>query len=377
MLKVTRRFARLVPLLLIIPLVLAACAQNVAPIPATATEIPPAEAPAPSETEAPPAQTSPAKGSSEASTELPDIVLQSLAKQLDVPQSSLKVEEVAKVDWPDACLGLAQPGEMCAQVITPGYSGTFKSGRAKYEFRSDETGQVTRLVPEAVTAAKQALADELGVGLDQIEVVNYTQAQWPDACLGISKEGQMCADVITPGYRVTLQVKGQQYELHTDEKGAHVVFSPAGLPQLQNPNNLRTNPEDVDAVRQTLEQYFAFLVNGQYDQAVNLYGGSYEWLIPNNPDIDPANKAALFEAGCRHNGLVCSLTIKDIVSAEQLSPEQIRFTVEFQNSDGSLFILGPCCGATEEEMPPVSQFNYLVQKVDGAWLVMDLPVYVP
>jgi hypothetical protein len=48
------------------------------------------------------------------------------------------------------------------------------------------------------------------------------------------------------------------------------------------------------------------------------------------------------------------------------------------SSDGSLFVLGPCCGANETEMPPVSQFEYKVTRdASGQFVVMDLPPYVP
>ncbi|MEX2029351.1 MAG: hypothetical protein WD906_00040 [Anaerolineales bacterium] len=51
--------------------------------------------------------------------------------------------------------------------------------------------------------------------------------------------------------------------------------------------------------------------------------------------------------------------------------------VEFVTDDGELFVLGPCCGATEAEMPPVWRFPYTVRVVGGEYLVMEMPVYVP
>ena len=76
------------------------------------------------------------------------------------------------------------------------------------------------------------------------------------------------------------------------------------------------------------------------------------------------------------NGLKC-LSIRTIVCEEEVSPTEFRFTVEFTNYDGSLFVLGPCCGATETEMPPQTQFVYTVKRVEDRFLVQDLPVYVP
>lgn len=43
-------------------------------------------------------------------------------------------------DWPDACLGVAAEGVMCAQVITPGYEATFVVNGRSYTYHTDETG---------------------------------------------------------------------------------------------------------------------------------------------------------------------------------------------------------------------------------------------
>ncbi len=50
------------------------------------------------------------------------------------------------VDWPDACLGIQQSNVMCAQVITTGYKVILSANGAQYEFHTNETGDVVRLV---------------------------------------------------------------------------------------------------------------------------------------------------------------------------------------------------------------------------------------
>jgi hypothetical protein len=51
--------------------------------------------------------------------------------------------------------------------------------------------------------------------------------------------------------------------------------------------------------------------------------------------------------------------------------------VMFVREDGTRFELGPCCGATEAEMPPVWQFPYTVIKTNDQYRVMEEPVYIP
>jgi hypothetical protein len=68
----------------------------------------------------------------------------------------------------------------------------------------------------ATAAAKADLAGRLGVAEDEINVKGIEFVEWPNACLGVSQPDVACAEVITPGYRITLEARGQTYEYHTD-----------------------------------------------------------------------------------------------------------------------------------------------------------------
>jgi hypothetical protein len=135
--------------------------------------------------------------------------------------------------------------------------------------------------------------------------------------------------------------------------------------------------EPLRAAETVLASYFDNLAAGNYAAAAEQYGGSYETLLYYNPDVDPEDQAALLERACTVNGFVC-LSLRQIVEANEAGGDQFRFQVEFQDSDGSLFVLGPCCGASAEEMPPVSTFDFEVRRTEGGrYLVMDLPVNRP
>jgi len=115
----------------------------------------------------------------------------------------------------------------------------------------------------------------------------------------------------------------------------------------------------------------------QYQRAVKLYGGSYDVLIDYNPLIDKGDKSSLLRAACRHNGFMC-LEVLSAKLIEGDDQDKFIYEVKFANPDGSEFVLGPCCGASEEEMPPKASFTVHVQcDEDGSCLVMDLPPYLP
>ncbi len=72
---------------------------------------------------------------------------------------------------------------------------------------------------EAQALLDQAIADLLQrTGLtsssDAVEVLSVEAVEWPNSCLGCPAEGESCMDVITPGYKIRLQVDGQTYEYH-------------------------------------------------------------------------------------------------------------------------------------------------------------------
>ena len=125
-----------------------------------------------------------------------------------------------------------------------------------------------------------------------------------------------------------------------------------------------------------LFSFLTLLNAGNYEEATPLYDGEYEALQVFNTQIDPNDHVALWTWVCENRLLQCL----EVRSAELVNEEgdTYVFQVEFNNPDGSLFVLGPCCGANETEMPPVSQFEFTVTKnAEGTFVVLNTPPYVP
>lgn len=71
--------------------------------------------------------------------------------------------------------------------------------------------------------ARTTLAETLNASPDAIVVTAVEAVEWPDAGLGCPQPDMVYAAVITPGYRVTLEVDGAAYAVHTDASGSQVV----------------------------------------------------------------------------------------------------------------------------------------------------------
>jgi hypothetical protein len=79
------------------------------------------------------------------------------------------------------------------------------------------SGLEDTLQSQLVKHAKEDLASRLSLDLDQISLVEAKSVFWRDASLGCPQPGMVYAQVITPGFRITLEAKGQIYDYHADK----------------------------------------------------------------------------------------------------------------------------------------------------------------
>ena len=80
-------------------------------------------------------------------------------------------------------------------------------------------------LPGAVLEAQNWLADQLGLLMEQVDMVSFEQVDWTDSCLGLGGPAESCLQAITPGYRLIVIAGKQEYEIRTDET-ATVIRSP-------------------------------------------------------------------------------------------------------------------------------------------------------
>lgn len=169
---------------------------------------------------------------------------EALAERLQADVAAITVQKVEAVDWPDSCLGVANPAESCLAVITPGYRVLLDVDGASYQVNTNLDGSSWRIIENldtgssepgtseaALTAATEFLAQQLGVGPEAVDVLSVEAVDWPDGCLGVAASGQMCTEAITPGFQIVLDAGGQTYEFHTDEAGGVVYSAIAPLPE--------------------------------------------------------------------------------------------------------------------------------------------------
>lgn len=84
-------------------------------------------------------------------------------------------------------------------------------------------GDAERLAGLAI----EAMAEWMAVPSTTFTDVSVEPVEWPNACLGVERPGFACAEVITPGARITLRTFGgaATYTVHAD-LGGRLVWAP-------------------------------------------------------------------------------------------------------------------------------------------------------
>jgi hypothetical protein len=78
-----------------------------------------------------------------------------------------------------------------------------------------------------IQAALDAASAELGVPVDNLVVVMTAQRDWPDSSLGCPEPGRAYAQVITPGFVVTIDSDDliNEVQVHTDRGTRALICS--------------------------------------------------------------------------------------------------------------------------------------------------------
>ncbi|PAX52848.1 hypothetical protein [Brunnivagina elsteri] len=139
-------------------------------------------------------------------------VIKAATESSNLPVSELRITEIEKITV-DGCLNLAKPGEVCTKIALPAWKVTVKAGKQKLVYHSKEDGSEVRLntsesnvkLPQNIEEIVLSQASQQsGLPISRLRIVSAERKQWSDTCLGIRKPGVLCAQVIVPGWQVTV-----------------------------------------------------------------------------------------------------------------------------------------------------------------------------
>lgn len=177
-------------------------------------------------------------------------VRQDVSRRTDLPVGKVKITEASRATFPNSCLGLPKPGEVCAEVLIEGFRivafpDISDTARVRpFIYRSDSTGRSLRLenefsaetplnLPKPIAAAVlRKVSQQTGQPTSAFNILRAERQTWPDGCLGLSQPGISCTQALVEGWQVTVERAGgdhQRFVYRTNKSGSLVKLDKAAI----------------------------------------------------------------------------------------------------------------------------------------------------
>ena len=121
------------------------------------------------------------------------------------------------------------PEQIEPQTVSPGSTPESPQTQPSHPLLTPEDADMTSSIPLDETAqklvilVKEHLAQQLGIPVEQIALLEVKPAVWRDASLGCPKPAVDYIPMETPGYNIVLEAGGWTYNYHTNQANRFVV----------------------------------------------------------------------------------------------------------------------------------------------------------
>jgi len=82
-----------------------------------------------------------------------------------------------------------------------------------------EANRANELPPQVAAAVRQDLSKQTGIAVGKLKITEFSRQSWPNTCLGLVKEGEVCGQMIVEGWRVVLSDGKQTWVYRSDRTG--------------------------------------------------------------------------------------------------------------------------------------------------------------
>jgi hypothetical protein len=72
-------------------------------------------------------------------------VLSDASQRTKQPVATFRIIEAEEHTWSDSCLGLSEPDQFCAQMLTPGWQVIVTDGKKEWVYRTNTSGNLVKL----------------------------------------------------------------------------------------------------------------------------------------------------------------------------------------------------------------------------------------
>lgn len=165
-------------------------------------------------------------------------ILAVAARDLGQAPGNLTIREATRVTWPDSCLGLGGPAELCAQMQVPGWAVEVSErqswGPPSWFYRADQAGQIIRqavgsrsLTPEVEQRLLRQAERSLKLPSRSLTVTALKRRTW-DGCMGVYDTPlTACTMIAIDGWQAILNQGDRAFVFHLDRAANLVRYNPA------------------------------------------------------------------------------------------------------------------------------------------------------
>jgi archaellum component FlaF (FlaF/FlaG flagellin family) len=174
-----------------------------------------------------------------------------LADNLNINKETIQLVDAQTDQWPDTCLGVQQPGIMCAMHVVDGYRITLSANDQSYEVHSNLDGSQIVLVPKENQSSNDQVTIN-GVTISDTQIIIRGSSTLPDgSCVNTELladgtplswwPGDTCISVEQGEWELKIPIEekklqaGTEFVLHAYQHGdqypaATIVFDISGPP---------------------------------------------------------------------------------------------------------------------------------------------------
>ncbi len=91
---------------------------------------------------------------------------------------------------------------------------------------AQNTEELSQLPAEIADAVRQDLQRKIGIPPTQVRVTEAKRQTWPNACLGLAKSDELCAQMLVEGWRIVLSDESERWVYRTDDRGKLLRMEP-------------------------------------------------------------------------------------------------------------------------------------------------------
>ncbi|MCT7968129.1 hypothetical protein NG799_17590 [Laspinema sp. D1] len=166
-------------------------------------------------------------------------VKEAASEQTGISPYQLEIVQAEKHTWPNGCLGIAEPDELCSLAKVEGWRVVIENQENghKWVYRTSLEAEEIRLEdqyiysgnlpPEVFEAVMEEASARSHLPKNQLEIQQEERKTWPNNCLGLPDPNEGCVEMLVEGWRVVIAHEDQTWVYRTSTNAGEIRLEPS------------------------------------------------------------------------------------------------------------------------------------------------------